>query len=193
MTIQTRENFISKKDAIFIVKNFSKNLSSVEDRPGFFEDLFFRKPIKFDKLVLDPNNNFSNKKEAEASAMINNIMYLASEEIQKTYGVKITKFFGGMTRLVAGALHEVHSDTHHLDGTPIDDDPESKYIKYSALLYLSDYNKDFTGGLLRFPNQSIEIQPTPGLFVFFESDHRNPHQVTEIKSGERHSIIMFFG
>jgi hypothetical protein len=193
MTVQTIEKFISKQECSFILKNFSKKLSPVEDRPGFFEDLFIREPIKFNSDVLDPNNSFSNKKESEASAMINNIMYLASKEIEKFYKVEITKFFGGMTKLVSGAYHGIHSDTHNLDGTPIDDDPESKDIKYSALLYLSEYKKDFTGGVLKFPSHSMKIKPQPGLFVFFESNHKNPHQVTEIKSGERHSIIMFFG
>jgi hypothetical protein len=193
MTIQVIENFISKEDAKFIVENFSKNLSPVKNRDGFFEDLFFRSPAIYNEKTLDPNNVFESLDESRSSARINHIMHLACLELEKFYGVKINKSFGGMTKLVAGAFHGVHSDTHNLDGSMVEDDPESKYIKYSAIVYLSEYNKDFTGGVLEFPNQSIEIEPSPGLFVFFESDHRNPHQVTEIKSGERHSVVMFFG
>ena len=193
MTVQIVENFISEKDAKFIVDNFSKNLSLIEERKGFYEDLFVRKPIKFDKNILDPHNQFETIEEQTASAMINNVIYLTSLKIEEIYGTRVTKCFGGMTKLIRGASHGIHSDTHNEDGTIIEEDKYSKYIKYSALVYLSQYSKDFTGGILSFPDLGLDVEPKPGLLVIFESDNRNMHQVTEILSGERHAVVMFFG
>jgi hypothetical protein len=193
MTVQIIKNFVSNKDCEFIIKNFSKNLSKVKNRTGFFEDLFIRKPEPINTEALDPNNIFDTIEESMASALINNIMHLAIIEIEKFYKVKIKKCVGGMTKLSSGAFHGIHADVCNIDGTKIEDDPEADFLNYSGLLYLSKYNIDFTGGLLKFPKDNLQIEPEPGTFIFFEGDDRHPHEVTEIISGDRHGIVMFFG
>jgi hypothetical protein len=148
MTVNILENFISEVDAKFIIQHFSKNLSAVKDRPGFFEDFYVRVPTPLDPQKLDENNVFKTFEESKASAMINNVMYLAGLEIGKRYGVKIIKTVGGMTKLSKGAFHGVHADLENTDGTPIEDDLDAKSLNYSGLLYLSKYQRDFSGGIL---------------------------------------------
>jgi hypothetical protein len=193
MTVQILENFISNEDANFIVKNFSKNLLPIKDRPGFFEDMFRRNPTPFDEKKLDPNNNFKTVEESTSSALINNAMYLAILEIEKFYNIKVNKCVGGMTKLISGAFHGPHADVCDIDGTKIDNDPDAEFLQYSGLIYLSECDKDFSGGALKFPQHGLELKPKTGMFVFFEGNEKHIHEVTEIVSGERHAIVMFFG
>jgi hypothetical protein len=66
-------------------------------------------------------------------------------------------------------------------------------LEYSALLYLSDYGTDFTGGEIIFPKQNLTIYPTKGMLVFFRGDLEHPHEVNTIISGNRYAIVTFFG
>jgi hypothetical protein len=193
MSVQIIKNFIKTEDAHFVVNNFSKHLSPVEDKPSVFEDLFIRKPVPMPDHRLDINNTFDSAQESFASAQINNFMYLAKLEIEKFYDTKLTKCVGGMTRLTINAATDLHADMYNLDGTELEDDEDAKILQYSGLIYLSDYGKDFLGGILKFPEQELDIYPETGMFVFFKGDHTHPHEVSEVTSGNRHAIVMFFG
>ncbi len=59
----------------------------------------------------------------------------------------------------------------------------------SCIVYLSDYNKDFTGGELEFAD-GTKITPKVGSYVLFDS--REAHRVHKIKSGTRKSILFKF-
>lgn len=59
---------------------------------------------------------------------------------------------------------------------------------YSAIIYLSEYNVDFTGGEFEFLNQKIE--PKKNHVLFFDS--REVHRVNIVKSGIRENILIKF-
>lgn len=61
--------------------------------------------------------------------------------------------------------------------------------RYAGFLYLND---GFEGGLLRFPDQDIEIQPKVGMLAVFDGGFKNMHEVTLITSGVRYTIGSFW-
>lgn len=61
--------------------------------------------------------------------------------------------------------------------------------EYSCVVFLSDYDVDFKGGILEFFD-GIQIKPKKGLIVFFKNDIM--HRVTRIESGTRNSILIKF-
>lgn len=193
MSVNVIKNFISEDDAKFVVDNFDKNLCAVDHRAGFYEDLNKRWPAPFDESSLDTLNRFETYEENMASAMINSFIYLCKEELERFYKTKLNNFVGGMTKLTKEADLGLHADMYNLDGTRREGDKKATSLRYSALIYLSSMGKDFFGGSLEFPLQNIVIEPTVGALVFFEGDAEHPHLVNRITSGNRYSIVMFFG
>jgi hypothetical protein len=61
--------------------------------------------------------------------------------------------------------------------------------RYAGFLYLND---DFEGGLLRFPDQDIEIKPKTGMLAVFDGGFNNMHEVTLITKGVRYTIGSFW-
>jgi hypothetical protein len=61
--------------------------------------------------------------------------------------------------------------------------------RYAGFLYLND---DFEGGLLKFPDQDIEIEPKVGMLAVFDGGFNNMHEVTLITSGVRYTIGSFW-
>ena len=59
---------------------------------------------------------------------------------------------------------------------------------WTAIIYLSDYNIDFTGGEFYFLNQ--EIKPMKNYVLFFDS--REVHRVNLVKFGTRDTILIKF-
>lgn len=199
MTVQVVKNFIEHKYATGIVSNFGDVLSEVKDRPGFFED--------FNELRIPrPMSEYDHDKYQElypflkeehhlyGAAQISDVMFLSKVAVEEFYGVTLNGYEGGMVRLVAGAKNGLHSDMYNLDGTNWQDGSgRQDELEYSALLYLSDYGKDFEGGKIIFPKQDLVIEPEAGMLVFFRGDLDHVHEVEEVLSGNRYAIIMFFG
>jgi predicted 2-oxoglutarate/Fe(II)-dependent dioxygenase YbiX len=59
----------------------------------------------------------------------------------------------------------------------------------SSVVYLTG---DFEGGSLLFPDLDIEIEPLAGSAVYFPSDEKHMHTVTEVKSGNRATCTGFW-
>ncbi|XP_074648552.1 2-oxoglutarate and iron-dependent oxygenase domain-containing protein 3-like [Tubulanus polymorphus] len=104
----------------------------------------------------------------------------------KLYLTKPT-FFSRMTTKSAKTIHDeywhVHSDKETY-GT----------FHYTSLLYLTDYDKDFTGGRFIFVDKSknITIEPKKGRISFFTSGSENLHHVEKLESGTRYAITVAF-
>jgi hypothetical protein len=64
------------------------------------------------------------------------------------------------------------------------DKNNTAHYDYSGLLYLSEYGKDFEGGLFEFfevdGRSDTIIEPTPGRLFIFTSGRENPHRVSDI-------------
>ena len=59
--------------------------------------------------------------------------------------------------------------------------------KYTIIIYGSDYNIDFKGGLLEFADGSI-IEPKKNYYILFNSDEL--HRVHKITKGTRKNILI---
>ncbi len=79
-------------------------------------------------------------------------------------------------------LHSDNTDEHGKSGA-------FTRSRYAGFLYLND---DFEGGLLRFPDQDIEIKPQVGMLAVFDGGFNNMHEVTLIESGVRYTIGSFW-
>jgi hypothetical protein len=84
-----------------------------------------------------------------------------------------------------GAYARVHSDNTDEHGNS----GAFTRSRYAGFLYLND---EFEGGLLRFPDQDIEIQPQIGMLAVFDGGFNNMHEVSLIESGVRYTIGSFW-
>lgn len=94
--------------------------------------------------------------------------------------------------LLEGAENPMHSDSTKLDGSPWRDDGVKEELEFSALLYLNDFDRDFTGGEIYFPKQDVLIQPKRGKLVFFRGDVEHIHEVRKVTYGSRKNFVLFF-
>lgn len=79
-------------------------------------------------------------------------------------------------------LHSDNTDEHGNSGA-------FTRSRYAAFLYLND---NFSGGLLKFPKNYIEITPKVGMLAVFDGGFNNMHEVTLIESGVRYTIGSFW-
>jgi hypothetical protein len=84
-----------------------------------------------------------------------------------------------------GAYARVHSDNTDAEGNS----GAFTRSRYAGFLYLND---NFEGGLLRFPDQNIEIKPEVGMLAVFDGGFNNMHEVSLIESGVRYTIGSFW-
>jgi len=167
MSVQIKERLFSDTKASEIREYYSKILVESDHRPGFFES--FGEPLP------------------EVLAAV----AMARLEIEKHYDVIISDYEAGVVKLAKGAFNGLHSDMYNLDGTP-HEDPAKTNREFSALVYLSEYGVDFTGGEIVFPQHKLDVQPHIGDLVFFRGDLEHTHKVRHVLSGERYAIVMFF-
>ena len=195
MTVQVVKNFISIKDAEDLVRGSDVFLRKPEGREGFFEDPHQRSAFPREKY--EPDNadpRAIDEKSKVTDMLISDFLYKAQQKLEEFYNVPLPKYQGGVVKLVTGAKNGLHSDMYMLDGSKWNDGTgREDELEYSALLYLSDYNVDFTGGEISFPKQDMTILPEKGMLVFFRGDLDHPHEVSIITGGSRYAIIMFFG
>jgi hypothetical protein len=167
MTVHIKERLFSKEKAVKVRESYSANLAKSADRPGFFEST------------------------GEPTPEVLAAVALARLEIEKEFDVIIDDYEVGVVKLETGAFNGLHSDMYNLDGSP-HEDPSKTDRQFSALVYLSEYGEDFTGGELVFPQHELKHQPKIGDLVFFKGDLEHTHKVRHVLSGERYAIVMFF-
>lgn len=170
MSVSIVERIFSKDRCFEIREKYRDKLIPAKDRPAFFE------------------------MDAAESPEILAAVAMARIEIEKKFDVIINRHEAMLVRLEEGAFNGLHSDMYNLDGSDWDDETGRKdELEYSAILYLSEYNVDFTGGELVFPQHDLRVQPKIGDLVFFRGDLEHTHKVRHILSGERYAVVMFFG
>jgi len=85
-------------------------------------------------------------------------------------------------------LHYPHCDNCLDDGSP----NHTPHRSHTCNLYLNDWNTDFTGGELNFPELGIKVAPKRGMMVAFPSHRGFKHEVLQITSGVRRSVLGWF-
>lgn len=84
-----------------------------------------------------------------------------------------------------GAYARIHSDNTDEKGVS----GAFTRSRYAAFLYLND---DFEGGLLKFPDQKLNIKPKIGMLAAFDGGFNNMHEVSLIEKGVRYTIGSFW-
>lgn len=194
MSVNIIEGVIDQNKADLVINYFKDLLVHVDARPGFYEH-----PIKHNIEPYEDalRSNLSKGQDdhlAKAGANVSDLMHIMRQRLESFYGVSLPNGEGGIARLVAGASNGLHSDMYQSNGSKWEDgsNRESE-LEYSALLYLSEYNRDFFGGEIVFPQHKLTIEPKVGTLVFFRGDREHFHKVLQVTGGERHCIVSFFG
>lgn len=194
MSVNIVKNFIDREYAQQIISGSEVFLEKAEGRVGYFENKYGSIPLPKDQYVFGSNARSTSKESDISDMMMSDSAYLVKKHLEAFYGKVLTKCEAGLVKTTVGASNGLHSDMYKLDGSQWDDGSgREDELEYSALLYLSEYKKDFVGGELFFPGQDLEIHPMPGTLVFFRGDLDHLHKVSTIRSGNRYAMIMFFG
>lgn len=115
------------------------------------------------------------------------------QAMEEFYGVELDLVQTAHTTIYPGEGNGLHSDSTNLDGSPIREDGAPEEIEYSAILYLNTNGTDFTGGEIHFPKQNLIYKPEAGSLIHFIGNADYIHEVTDVLSGKRVALIMFFG
>lgn len=96
-------------------------------------------------------------------------------------------FFSRMTNKPAKTTHDEYWHKHI-------DKIQYGSFDYTTLLYLSDYESEFTGGRFFFDSKEKDgiVEPKSGRVSFFTSGAENPHHVEKVKSGIRFAVTVSF-
>jgi hypothetical protein len=176
------KNFLSKDDAKKIINALDSqaNNGKMSWMPiSFYESYSSTLPQDNDQEVIDAGlvpTIFSD---------IENIMPEAIASVHDLDPKTISKIGYHTQKWEPGAFARVHSDNTDSEGNS----GAFTRSRYAGFLYL---NEDFDGGLLRFPDQDIEIKPEVGMLAVFDGGFNNMHEVTLITKGVRYTIGSFW-
>ena len=176
------ENFISKEDC--------KKMIQVLDAQAANGAITWM-PISFYESYSSvlPQDNDQELIDAELSPTIfsdiEKIMPKAIASVHDLDPKTISKIGYHTQKWETGAYARVHSDNTDAEGKS----GAFTRSRYAGFLYLND---DFEGGLLRFPDQNIEIKPQVGMLAVFDGGFNNMHEVSLIENGVRYTIGSFW-
>jgi len=98
-------------------------------------------------------------------------------------------FFSELTSLPPTTAHDEYWHDH------IDKETYPSF-HYTALLYLTHYKRDFTGGRFIFIDSHKKVnrtvEPKEGRLSVFTSGHENRHRVEEVTGGTRYALTLGF-
>lgn len=194
MTVHVIENFISQNEADEIINLFRNRLVHVDTRPGYFEDPISCPIMQEEESLKQALENGLGQEIAFSNSKFSGLMNKMKQFMENFYNINLPAAEGRLGRLVAGASNGLHADMYQSNGTRWESGPRGEStLEYSALLYLSEYGRDFSGGEIMFPQHKLTIKPRVGMLIFFRGDREHFHKVLEVTEGERHCIASFFG
>ena len=176
------ENFIDADTAAKLVKVLDKHaeLGLITWMPiSFYESYSSVLPQDNDEHVENeglPSDIFSQMKQGIIKAIAS--VHDLDPKIISQIGYHTQKW-------EPGAYARKHSDNTDAEGNS----GAFTRSRYAGFLYLND---DFEGGLLKFPDQELEIQPKVGMLAVFDGGFSNMHEVSMITSGVRYTIGSFW-
>lgn len=159
----------------FVSKSFSEDLMDVFEKDNLWQDVGFHKAknlfhIEFEDKDLSDNWNIlidTIKRAVETifkSKVVNSGLYIQKWP-EGSYGIR-------------------HNDTYNFDGSI-----GNLTSKIATTLFL---HSPFTGGKLEFPDHEIVIEPKLGSLYTFQGGPENEHQISEVTSGLRYTVIAFW-
>ncbi|KAG8199589.1 hypothetical protein JTE90_009426 [Oedothorax gibbosus] len=123
-----------------------------------------------------------------------NVRNKIQQIISYNFGVQVSNvhlthptFFSEMTTRPPKTKHDEYWHVH------VDKETYPSF-HYTALLYLSDYGTDFTGGRFFFVSdgKNMTVEPRIGRVSVFTSGAENPHYVEIVSSGTRYALTVSF-
>lgn len=181
------EEFISKETCDYLINSFKPIFSETPDKT-------FKSGPSFDQVkngVLNTTNCIFEYKQGVPDMAVdiyNHVAFAMQKTMSDFFNMPLDYKTLNFSILLPGGKNTLHMDNVYLDSNlelkekPFDSNDRS------GLLYLNDC---YEGGELYFPRQDFKIKPWAGTFIFFEGDEEIPHEVLEVKGGERYNIISF--
>lgn len=193
MSVQTIENFISDDEAQAIINDLSPYLVPSE-RPAMAETRF-KDYMGVLRSIYSGKPILKEESSGLGLSLFSETINRVAEEINKFYNVDVVAINPMMAQISKGGSNPgLHCDAVQLDGTPWDDgNVMLEDLEFSALVYLNSSSEDYSGGQIYFPNQELEVFPKTGQMIFFRGDVNHPHGVSEVTSGERYALVLFYG
>jgi len=193
MSVQVIDNLISNSEARAIIDALSPHLVASE-RFGLSETRF-KDYMQILKHIYDGESIFEEPHNFEAGLLFTQTINRVAKEINDFYGVDVVAINPQLAEISEGGKNDgLHCDSVQLDGTPWNDgNTMLEDLEFSALVYLNTCGEDYTGGTIYFPNQELEIMPKAGQMIFFRGDIEHPHGVSEVISGKRYALVLFYG
>jgi hypothetical protein len=193
MSVQIIDNFISNNEATAIINGLSPHLVPSE-RFGMAETRF-NDYVSILRNIFDGRPVLDGKESHPGLALFTQTINRVAEEINKFYDVDVVPLNPMLAEISEGGHNQgLHCDSVQLDGTPWNDgNTMLDDLEFSALVYLNTSGIDYTGGTIFFPNQDVELMPKVGQMIFFRGDVDHPHEVSEVTSGKRYALILFYG
>jgi hypothetical protein len=193
MSVQVIDNFISNSEARSIVDALSPHLVASE-RFGLSETRF-EDYMKILKHIYDGESIFEEPDNFEAGLLFTQTINRVAKKINDFYGVDVVAINPQLAEISEGGKNDgLHCDSVQLDGTPWNDgNTMLEDLEFSALVYLNTCGEDYSGGTIYFPNQGLEVLPKTGQMIFFRGDIDHPHGVSEVTSGKRYALVLFYG
>ncbi len=176
------ENFISAEEAsgiIEVLESKAKNESLSWMPISFYESYSSTLPQDNDEAVISAGLSPTIFSDIEG------MMPQAIASVHDLDPSIICKIGYHTQKWEPGAFARKHSDNtdeHGVSGA-------FTRSRYAGFLYLND---DFEGGLLKFPDQDIEIEPKVGMLAVFDGGFNNMHEVSLITKGIRYTIGSFW-
>ncbi|KAI9905540.1 hypothetical protein PsorP6_013467 [Peronosclerospora sorghi] len=152
--------------------------------------------------IYQPQSRLSNEKKPGSKLfrkkqfnLYRSVVEMIRQAVMKEFGLK-TLYFSAptfITRLIGNESWtpaEIHDEYWH----PHVDKENTEHYDYSGLLYLADYNEEFTGGLFSFLDEGTEtvIEPSRGRLVMFTAGAENLHVVRKVETGVRYVLSLWF-
>jgi hypothetical protein len=193
MSVQVIDNFISNSEARSIVDALSPHLVASE-RFGLSETRF-EDYMKILKHIYDGESIFEEPDNFEAGLLFTQTVNRVAKKINDFYGVDVVAINPQLAEISEGGKNDgLHCDSVQIDGTPWNDgNTMLEDLEFSALVYLNTCGEDYSGGTIYFPNQGLEVLPKTGQMIFFRGDIDHPHGVSEVTSGKRYALVLFYG
>jgi len=176
------KNFLTKEECSSLIKilNDQANSGKLSWTPISFYESYSSVLPQDNDIEIEQNNL-----PGDIFSQIRNGIIRAVASVHEIDYNKISQIGYHTQKWEPGAYARLHSDNTDEKGNT---GPFAR-SRYAAFLYLND---DFEGGILKFPNQNIEIKPETGLLAAFDGGFNNMHEVSLITKGIRYTIGSFW-
>ncbi len=167
-------------DNIKIVPNFITQ----EEIDYLMSDIDNRHYISFVSQKDNDGNPVTYMHQYNGVKDINNIIERCREQIAKFYNIDKEKIRAkephlSVVKWTKGTYLKLHVD-------------DLGYVTDNHLPVLIYLNNDYEGGEIKFELHNLSIKPNPGDFIVFPGNLHYPHEVTEVLSGIRYTLPIWF-